>query len=77
MYNTYTYDFSKDTGMNMNLNIADCFEEIDDSLDINDILDNINYNFIKEEKRQEEKEKRQEEKEPVRFTKTNKTKYKK
>lgn len=71
MYTTYTYDFSKDTGMNMNLNIADCFEEIDDSLDINDILDNINYNFIKEEKK---------EKEPVRFTKTNKTnktKYKK
>jgi len=74
MYTTYTYDFSKDTVMNMNLNIADCFEEIDDSLDINDILDNINYNFIKEEKKEKKEEK---EKEPVRFTKTNKTKYKK
>ena len=29
MYNKYTYDLSKDTGMNMNLNMADCFEEVE------------------------------------------------
>lgn len=45
MYNTYTYDLSKDTP-NMNLNIADFFEEIE-PIDINKILDEINANLIK------------------------------
>lgn len=53
MYTTYTYDLSKDTGMNMNLNLKDCFEETDvSSVDINKILNDINFNFIKN---QEEK----------------------
>ena len=45
MYNTYTYDLSKDKP-NMNLNIAEFFEEIE-PIDINKILDEINANLIK------------------------------
>ena len=43
MYNTYTYDLSKDITMNVNLNIIDCFEEVDTSgPSINEILSKIN-----------------------------------
>jgi len=63
MYNKYTYDVSKDTGMNLNL---DCFEKVEPD-NINEILDNINYNFIN---RQEEKE------EPVRVSKTITSRFK-
>jgi len=63
MYNKYTYDVSKDTGMNLNL---DCFEKVEPD-NINEILDNINYNFIN---RQEEKE------EPVRVSKTINSRFK-
>jgi len=45
MYNKYTYDLSKDKP-NMNLDIADFFEEIE-PIDINKILDEINANLIK------------------------------
>ena len=45
MYNKYTYDLSKDKP-NMNLNIAEFFEEIE-PIDINKILDEINANLIK------------------------------
>ena len=39
MYNKYTYDFSKPTAMNINPNLADCFEQTDvSSVDINKIL---------------------------------------
>lgn len=49
MYNKYTYDFSKPTAMNMNLNIADCFEKTDVStVDINKILNDINSKFIEQ-----------------------------
>ena len=44
MYNKYYYDSSKDSNMNINLNIIDCFENV---LYDNDICDNINFNFIK------------------------------
>ena len=53
MYNKYTYDFSKSTEMNINPNLADCFEKTDvSSVGINKILNDINFNFIKN---QEEK----------------------
>ncbi len=43
MYNKYTYDFSGVPKMNMNLNILDCFEEVDTSgPSINEILSKIN-----------------------------------
>lgn len=45
MYNKYTYDLSKDKP-NMNLDIADFFEEIE-PIDINKILDEINASLIK------------------------------
>jgi len=67
MYNKYTYDFSKPTAMN--LNIADCFEQTDvSSVDINKILNDINFNFIKN---QEEKEVPS-----IRFTKSSTTTFK-
>jgi len=51
MYNKYTYECSKP--MNMNLNISDCFEEVE-RVDIKKIIDDINSKFIEKE---EEKEK--------------------
>ena len=47
MYNKYSYDLSN-TNMNMNSNIADCFEKvsINDTQNIKDILNNINKKFI-------------------------------
>ena len=49
MYNKYTYDFSKSTVMNMNLNIAECFEKTAvDSVDINKIINDINSKFIEQ-----------------------------
>ena len=62
MYNKYTYDVSKDTGMNLNL---DCFEKVEPD-NINEILDKINYNFIN----------RQEKEEPVRVSKTINSRFK-
>ena len=54
MYNKYTYDFSKPTAMNINPNLADCFEQTDvSSVDINKILNDINSKFIEQ---MEEKE---------------------
>jgi len=54
MYNKYTYDFSKPTAMNINPNLADCFEKTDvSSVDINKILNDINSKFIEQ---MEEKE---------------------
>ena len=47
MYNTYTYDFSGVPKMNMNLNILDCFEEVDTSgPSINEILSKINAELL-------------------------------
>ena len=46
MYNTYTYNLSKDTTMNVNLNLIDCFEDVGVQDDINKILDDINSKFI-------------------------------
>ena len=49
MYNKYTYDFSKPTAMNINPNLADCFEQTDvSSVDINKILNDINSKFIEQ-----------------------------
>ena len=49
MYNKYTYDFSKSTEMNINPNLADCFEQTDvSSVDINKILNDINSKFIEQ-----------------------------
>jgi len=45
MYNTYTYDLSKDKP-NMNLNIAQFFEDVE-PIDINKILNEMNANFMK------------------------------
>ena len=60
MYNRYEYNFTKDTGMNINLNLIDCFEKTDYTNNINEILDNINSKFIeglKEAEKEKEKEK--------------------
>ena len=46
MYNTYTYNLSKDITMNVNLNLIDCFEDVGVEDDINKILDDINSKFI-------------------------------
>ena len=54
MYNTYTYDLSKDKP-NMNLNIAQFFEEIE-PIDINKILNEMNASFIKSIQESEEPE---------------------
>jgi len=54
MYNKYTYDFSKPTAMNMNVNIKECFEQTDvSSVYINKILNDINSKFT--EQMEEEK----------------------
>ena len=66
MYNKYTYDFSKSTEMNINPNLADCFEQTAvNSVDINKILNDINSKFIEQ---MEEKEKV--EVPSIRFTKS-------
>lgn len=62
MYNTYTYDLSKDVCMNVNLHLIDCFEEVDYSDNINEIIDRINSTFISTHEEKEEKEK------PIRST---------
>lgn len=47
MYNKYTYDFSGVPKMNMNLNIQDCFEEVDRSRpSIDEMLRKINDDMI-------------------------------
>ena len=56
MYNKYTYDLSKDTGMNMNLNMADCFEEVEPD-NINEILNKIHSDVIAQQEKEKEKEK--------------------
>ena len=56
MYNKYTYDFSKSTEMNINPNLADCFEETAvNSVDINKILNDINSKFIEQMEVEDEK----------------------
>ena len=68
MYNKYTYDFSKSTEMNINPNLADCFEQTAvNSVDINKILNDINSKFIEQ---MEEKEKEKVEVPSIRFTKS-------
>ena len=52
MYNTYTYDLSKDKP-NMNLNIAQFFEDVE-PIDINKILNEMNATFIKSIQESEE-----------------------
>jgi len=54
MYNTYTYNLSKDTTMNVNLNLIDCFEDVGVEDDINKILDDINSKFIQSLEEKEE-----------------------
>jgi hypothetical protein len=66
MYNKYTYDFSKSTEMNINPNLADCFEETAvNSVDINKILNDINSKFIEQMEVEDEKKV---EVPPTRFT---------
>ena len=62
MYNRYEYNFTKDTGryINLNLNLIDCFEKTDYEDNINELLDNINSKFLeglKEAEKEKEKEK--------------------
>ena len=48
MYNKYSYNVSSNTTF-INLNIAECFEKIDyNSENINDMLNKINFNLIKD-----------------------------
>jgi hypothetical protein len=49
MYNKYSYNVSSKINLNINLNIVDCFEKINcNSENINDILNKINSDFIKD-----------------------------
>ena len=72
MYNTYTYNLSKDTTMNVNLNLIDCFEDVGVQDDINKILDDINSKFIQSLEPVQEPIQ-----EPVRFSTDRFSKYKK